>query len=69
MTEIIWSTREVCLQRGGHFWKNFYNNDVVDERGNIQHDISLAVERRTEYRKCGLCGYHQRLEPAKWVDV
>lgn len=65
-----WISQEECLNRGGHFWNHYDSHQPVDDYGRAEPGIRYIMGGQpVQFRKCGLCGLNQRLEPSKWVEV
>ena len=64
-------TEEECVANGGHFWKYWSGNDIVDP---INFEIDNSCGRKLgyypdgepQYRGCPLCGRKEVLIPARW---
>ena len=62
-----------CVAHGGHFWKHWSGNDVVD-RKTFEIDNSFGSKcmyypnGEPKYRGCPLCGREEVLKPAQWVQ-
>lgn len=64
-------TEEQCVAKGGHFWKYWSGNNVVDPI-NFEIDNSCGSNLvyfpgvTPQYRGCPLCGRKEVLIPARW---
>jgi hypothetical protein len=64
-------SEQECEEAGGHFWKEWEHNDVVDDNFNKQpfRHLLAFIGPEPRYRGCPLCGKTQRLVPSRWEDT
>jgi hypothetical protein len=64
-------TEEECVERGGHFWREWQGNDTVDENFNKRPFSTLLnfIGPEPKHRGCPICGRREDLVRGYWKDV